>query len=106
MANLADSAVTVLDSYTDGGISSKRHVVQFVDVVLTGQGGTTNKILASNFGLAKIEASDSARYSDNSVIPKISPSYDGTFLLIGDPATGIPADLTGITIRMRISGYR
>lgn len=55
MANLAPSAVTVNDwYYANARTGSKRKVVD-ATLVLTGQGGVTNQILASLFGLRTID---------------------------------------------------
>lgn len=55
MADLAASAVTVLASWSEGGVAGKRRIAKRVSVVLSGQGGTTNKIPAAAFGFRVIE---------------------------------------------------
>ena len=104
MANLAESAVTLVDSWTDGGISSKRHVEAIYDLVLSGQGGTTNKILASALGLTKVERCGNAVKNDNTVIYTAVPSYDGTYIALGI-GTETPADVTA-TVRIFVAGFR
>lgn len=91
MANLASSAVTLVKwYYTNARVGSREKAVM-VSLVLTGQGGTTNKILASTLGLNSIERATTFTASDNSAVVVAAPSADGTFLLLGTT----PADVTG-----------
>lgn len=104
MANLAQSAVTVNDRYvTVAGTGGIRNVVD-ATLVLTGQGGTTNQIPATLFGLSRIEAVLSAR-GDDSLIYRADASYDGTYLVLANAASGAAADITD-TVRVVVSGIR
>lgn len=81
MANLAQSAVTINEWYYDGArVGSKRKVID-ATLVLTGQGGGTNLIAASLFGLTTIDRVEGFRDS-NGVAYVATPSYDGTGILI------------------------
>jgi hypothetical protein len=93
MANLAQSAVTKTEIYYEGGNQGRRHKVVDVTLVLTGQGGTTNKILAALFGMTAIRRAHSFRDSTENIIVA-SPSYDGTYLTLKAAATAAPADVT------------
>lgn len=104
MANLAASAVTVRDNYSDGGNNAKRFSVFELTLVLTGQGTATNKILASTIGLTTIIESTPAIDSGNTAVYPTSPSYDGTYLLIGGGASNAPQDISA-TISVIVRGF-
>lgn len=109
MANLASSAVTVTRSWEEGDRFGKRQrIVKRVSLALTGQGGSTNKILATALGLSKIETATPLTKSDNSVVHPAAPSADGSYLLVNGISTGAltaaPGDLTG-TFTTEIRGY-
>jgi hypothetical protein len=93
MANLAQSAVVKDDIYYEGGTSGRRNKVVHVTLTLTGQGGTTNKIPASLFGMSSIRRAHSFRDSSENILVA-SPSYDGTFLTLKAAGTNAPADVT------------
>jgi hypothetical protein len=111
MADLASSAVT-LNRYWYEGLQRN---VQCKDVtlVLTGQGGTTNKIPASVLGFTKVIGNCSLVKSDNSVIVNGVADYAGDNLLLqevtaeyDDPdvnVTSAPGDFTG-TFRGVVKG--
>lgn len=110
MASLASSAVTIDNSFTAGGINGKRQVVLQCTLVLSGQGGNTNKILASAFDLTKIEECSNAIKDDNLLVYVATPAYDGSYLTLVDctqatDASRIPADITA-TVRITVRGYR
>lgn len=96
MADLAASAVEFLDSWEEGGITSKRFVARRVRLTLTGQGTTTNKIPASVLEMDTLVDSSACVKSDNSVIYSTCPSYDQANLLIGDGGSNAPQDVTGV----------
>lgn len=100
MANLASSAVTVKDSWTEGSVTGKRIVGKRVALVLTGQGGTSNLIPASALGFATIERCSNFIVSDNSAIYFGSPSYNNAnlHLTLSASGTGAPADVTSLTL--------
>lgn len=91
MANLASTAVTVNRWFYTNARSGSRQKAVNVTLVLTGQGGTTNKILASVLNLTTIEQSTTFVISDNSAVAVAAPSADGTYLLLGTT----PGDVTG-----------
>lgn len=81
MANLASTAVTINTIFYDGArVGSRRKVVD-ATLVLTGQGGGTNLIAASLFGLTTIDKIEGFRDS-NGLAYLAAPSYDGTGILI------------------------
>jgi hypothetical protein len=110
MADLAASAVTILRAWSEGGMANKDLSCRQVQLVLTGQGTSANKIPASVLGLAKIEQATLFVVSDNSKVYPAAPSADGTFLLLTNPdqATDAnranPADITGTLIGV-VKGY-
>lgn len=61
MATLAQPAVTVNGTWTTDGPNSRTHTTKDVTLVLTGQGGSTNTILAALFGFAFIDYVENAR---------------------------------------------
>lgn len=91
MASLASTAVTVNSwYYTNARVGSREKAVN-VTLVLTGQGGATNKILASVLGLQSVIRASPFVKSDNSDVQVASAAADGTFLLLGTT----PGDVTG-----------
>lgn len=94
MAALAASAVSITDSWTEGGLNGKRFACVKATLTLTGQGGATNSIAASLFNLRIIEQALPAIGDGNDHIYVASPSYDGTLLLLKASATDAPADIT------------
>lgn len=106
MASLASSAVTVVSSWTEGGVNGKRHIVKLVRLVLTGQGGATNLIGAAALGFDKIESCSNAIKSDNALVYPAVPLYGGTAVgLVPAPETAnAPDDVTG-TVELTVKGY-
>lgn len=104
MANLAASAVTINASYNTGEFFGARQRYVNATCVLTGQGGATNKIPASVFGLSKIRTVLLCVGSDN-VIYVAAPLYDesGVGISLVNGASGAPADLTA-TVRLVVTG--
>lgn len=96
MADLASSAVTILDSWEEDGLNGKKYVGRRVRLTLTGQGTTSNKITASVLKLGTIVSSSPALEADNSEIRPTSPSYDQSNLLIGGGSSNAPQDVTGV----------
>ena len=102
MANLARSAITFNKEWSEG--RNRRFFVRDVSMVLTGQGGNTNKILASVLGLLEITDARCAVKSDNSIVYGCAPSVDGSYLLLTVAgAPGTPADVTA-TVRAIVAG--
>lgn len=107
MANLAAAAVTINNSWstgTSGNPPAKSLMSVDATCVLTGQGGGTNKILASLFGLQNVLSVESVRSS--AAIYVGAPSFDATGVLLTalSTDTGTPADVTA-TVRMVVTGY-
>lgn len=102
MANLASSAVTINATWTESGTNGRKWNVWDVTLVLTGQGGTTNKILASLFEMTNIVDVTASRSSANALIAA-APSYDNTFLIM-TATSGAAADVTA-TVRLIVKGY-
>lgn len=111
MANLAQSAVTIEASWPAGGTNGKRHTEMIATLVLSGQGGATNLIPASVFGLAKIERCGNAIGDGNDLVYPAAPKYDGSAIYLTalvnatDATRAAPADITD-TVRLFLSGYR
>lgn len=107
MANLAASAVTVRETWKEGGTNARKFLAKAVTLNLTGQGGTTNKIPASLFGMSKIWSIRDAVTDDNNIL-LATPSYDGSYILllrVGPTAAAVfaPADITDI-VRLTVLG--
>lgn len=111
MADLATSAVTLERAWSEGGTHGKDLSCRLVTLVLTGQGGTTNRILASVLQLSKIEQATNFIDSANAGVIIANPSYDGSMLLLAnleqvtDANRADPADVTGVTVRGVVKGY-
>lgn len=100
MANMARSQVTFNAEWSVG--RNRREFVRDVTLALTGQGGTTNKILASTLGFLRVLDATGERDSNNNVI-SASPSFDGTFIVLTVLGAGTPAD-SSATVRMLVHG--
>jgi hypothetical protein len=102
MADLARSAVTFNDEWSEG--RNRRFFFRDLTLNLTGQGGNTNKILASVLGFAKLTVVEFAVKTDDTVVYGCSPSNDGSKLLLTvSGAPGTPADVTA-TVRAVVGG--
>lgn len=77
MAALTSAGVTVNDTWKEGGTNSRRFLVKDVTLVLSSQGGLTNNIPASLFGMRNLISARSFRDS-SSVAVAAGPSWDGT----------------------------
>lgn len=110
MANLAQSAVTIIRAWTEGGTTGKEVSVRHVTLVLTGQGGGTNKIPASALSLTKIEQCSNFIDSTSGIVIIAVPSYDGSYLILANLAQATdanrddPADFSA-TVRGVVKGY-
>ncbi len=102
MANLATSAVTLSDSWPVHG-PGKHYTMRQFSLVLTGQGGATNKILASVLGFSQLENAEPGILDTNAGVVIAYPSLDRSFLILKASATNEPFDYTG-TLVIRIGG--
>lgn len=104
MANLAASAVTVNNTWTEGSRNGRRFLVKDVTLALTANGSLANNIPASLFGMTKIDYSRSFRDSSSNVL-STAPSYDGSYLVFATAETaGTPIDQTA-TVRGIVAGH-
>lgn len=110
MANLAASAVTIEKAWTEGDVSGKRVSARQVTLVLTAQGTVANAIPVSVLQLSVLEQAGPFVSDDNTKIYLGVPTYDGSQLLLMNPAVVTdadrvkPADITA-TIRGIVKGY-
>ena len=98
MPNLAANGVTVLETWTEGGLHGKRHVAKRVTLNLRAMGSTTNRITATVLGFKRIVDSSGIANSTSGDLYLAFPSSDGSILLLVDPsvAANTPADITDI----------
>lgn len=102
MANLARSAVTTIETWKEGGTNARKFLAKRVTLVLTGQGGATNLIPASVFGMSKIWSARDA-ITDGGTLLIACPSYDQANLLLFGLESDAPVDITD-TIRLTVAG--
>jgi hypothetical protein len=97
MSDVAATNVTIVKSWTEGDLHSKRFICKLVSVEITaaGSGAEGAKIPASAFGFSKVEQVSNVVKSDDSVIYAGSPNVDLDEVLIGGVADGIPVAVTG-----------
>lgn len=112
MAALTPSAVTVLRSWTDGGVSGKERIVKRVSFAVTGQGTNTNAIPASAFGLRVIEECTNFIINAPGLGLRVAvPHHDGSKILLydmndaTDATRSAPKDFTGETLVGTVAGY-
>jgi hypothetical protein len=109
MADLAQSAVTVRETWKEGGTNARKFLAKAVTLTLTGQGTANSgeRIAASLFGMNKIWSVRDARTSDEAMLIA-SPSYDGSYILlssVGPVATEIfEANAVTGTVRLTVLG--
>jgi hypothetical protein len=77
MAVVAQSAVTILRAWSDGGLALKDRKCVKARIVLVAQGGATNNIPASVFGMTVIEEIMGTDYSTGGKA-EMSVSQDGS----------------------------
>lgn len=104
MADLDSTGVTVVRSWTEGGLAQKDRVCKLVQVVLSSMGTAANTVPATAFGLTVIEETTPAVKSDDDVVVPTSPSYDGSVIFFIEDAGQDPADFTG-TFQFIVKGY-
>ena len=105
MASLASTAVVVNDWWTEAGVNGKRHIAKRVTLTLTGQGGTSNKILASVLGLNKLlDASCFVKADGSAANPAAVSADQSTLYLLDVSTTLVPTDITG-TYTGVVKGY-
>ncbi len=114
MADLAKANVTILSAYSSGGVNGKARKVIRAKFTSTTAGGTTNKLVASAFGLRVIERCSNIFLdaATKRMYPAV-PAPDGTYITTYDPnqATdanrNIPADIATSTDSAYVSveGY-
>ena len=103
MADLAKSAVVIRDSWWEGGAPlTKKTKVLKCTVTTASMGTTTNKLLATAFGLTEIRETTPWQKDDNTIGTMAIPSYDGSMVLLYDLSNATdatrdaPVDLTGV----------
>lgn len=106
MAVVAQSAVTVVSAWTEGGVSGKERVCKLVRVALSSQGGASNYMAASIFGLSKVEFVGNASADGDDISYVMTPSYAGDKVFVNTESSNtlVPADITD-TIQFLVKGY-
>jgi hypothetical protein len=93
MADLLASAVTVIAAWTTGGTNGRRNIVKQVKWSNTTAGGTSNKLLASAFGLTKVlNVSSILLDASTKKVYPAAPSVDGTIVFAIDPTQATDAN--------------
>ena len=107
MAALTSAGVTINDWWYEGGMVGEKRKVVDVTLVLSTQGGLTNNIPASLFGLTKI--THAYHFRDTSSVarhfgPNLSSTLNGSLLVAYTVETnGNPADVS-VTVRGYVAG--
>lgn len=98
MANLASSNVTVISTWTNGGMNSRRNVVKRVKWTGVTCGGATNLIPASAFGFSKFVAVHGAALLDASTkrVYPLTVSADGSYLYAVDVVNATDASRSAV----------
>lgn len=95
MGALASSGVTVHDVWKGGGTSGRKYKYLDVTLTLSTQGGLTNNIPASLFGLTKIVGTEGFRTTSSvrgELGPNLSTTLNGTLLAYYDSTAATDAD--------------
>lgn len=102
---IVTTAVTLLSRQdTPRDVDHPALVKVQASVVLSTQGGATNNIPASVFGLVRLTGSTCAGTSDNSAVYPAAPSADGSLLLIGGGSSNAPQDVSK-TVIVTVEGF-
>jgi hypothetical protein len=115
MADLASSAVTVLDEHRIMSMSGSGFVVKRVSVALTAQGNTSDTIPASALGLVKLLMACPISEDDGSEMNSVaihvgtnSGNSNGAtaedIILIKNPGTAAPTTITAKTFHFFVMG--
>lgn len=111
MADLATSAVANDVNVSSMALSNGLTVFRRqLTLTLTGQGTTTNRILASVLGFSTVQWVSNFVKTDNTEIIPAVPSSDRSMILLMDPKQAtdanraLPADFTG-TYKCTVEGY-
>lgn len=106
MAALTYTGVTINDAWLNFGHPKTKTVD--VTLVLSSQGGLTNNIPASLFGMSRILSATGFRTTSSVAVtfgPNLTSSLVGTLLVAYTVETnGNPADLS-VTVRGLVTGY-
>ena len=105
MADLTRANVTILNSWTEGSVTGKRHTALDVQAAITaaGSGASSNKIPASAFGMSTIVEVSNAVDSTNASVLTASPNYADTEVLLSAGNSATPTSVTG-TYRFIVKG--
>jgi hypothetical protein len=97
MADLTSAGVTLVDSWSEGGVTGKRALAKKVTLVLTatGTGGAGAKIPAAALGMASIEDVSPLIQSTNAAVVPASPNAAGNEIILGGGTSGAAAVYTG-----------
>lgn len=113
MAALTASGVTIHDHWYEGGPKPRQMKVVDVTLALSSQGGLTNNIPASLFGMTRIIKAEGFRTASSVLVdlgPNLTSSLNGTLLVAyartnaTDADRNNPADITA-TCRGLVYGY-
>jgi hypothetical protein len=111
MAAVAQSAVTITDSYSVGATNGKRRSVVEATLILAAQGGLVNFVAVSLFGLSKatgvkINSCITSGNTDYLVVAQVDQT--GTKILFGNYAAGavtFPSDVATANVKLSVEGY-
>lgn len=107
MANSAPTDVevfrTIVRSLSNGRIMFEK-TCRYTATNATGT--VANAILASSFGLQSVEEVSNAIKNDDAKIFPCAPSADNSQILVRNPATGAPIDITAAeVVYLTVRGY-
>ena len=114
MAALTTAGVTVLRAANTVVLGGPRLTQKRLTLVLDGAGtASTNTIDATTLGFTTITDCSNAIKDDDAVVVIAVPSYDGSKILLIDVSKNeantatrdVPLDITGLTIRITVTGY-
>mgnify|MGYP003395685131 CR=1 FL=1 len=91
MANATSANVTVIRSWTEGDLTSKRRIGLQVQLCAGTYGGNTNKLVATAFGLTCIEEVSTAYDATLDGVLAAAPSVDGTYIMLFATVDGTAA---------------
>lgn len=103
MASLESTAVT-LKKQDRMVVQGDQLKIKHCSIALTGQGDTTDKILASAFGLTEIWFCSALHDVSNGKVYSAAPVVDRTYIVLGDGAANVYSTVTAAICSITVIG--
>lgn len=106
MANLTESAVSIVRAWSEGGVNGKDRVGAVLRLNLTGQGGTTDLVPSTALGFRKVESCGNLFCPSNNHAYLAVPNADGSAVHFYSTLASAPVNVTAAGAVIEVHGYR